>query len=100
MRLMSTTGRQPTTAVVVMALVATGCGLGDGEAVGGWCRSEVVASVDDPEGTMRLVRVRPGGEVTEIAVEWPDDEVSEPASRPILSRRRADGRGSGHGDYE
>jgi Tol biopolymer transport system component len=84
-RLMSTTGRQPTTAVVVMALVATGCGLGDGEAVGSWCRNEVVASVDDPEGTMRLVRVRPGGEVTEIAVEWPDDEVSEPASRPDFS---------------
>ena len=58
-----------------MALVATGCGLGDGEAVGSWCRNEVVASVDDPEGTMRLVRVRPGGEVTEIAVEWPDEPI-------------------------
>jgi WD40-like Beta Propeller Repeat len=83
-RLMST-ARQSMTAVVVTALGAAGCGSGADEVIGGSCRNEVVASVDDREGLMTLVRVQPGGEVTEIAVEWPDDPLSEPASRPDFS---------------
>jgi hypothetical protein len=84
-RLMSTAARQSMTAAVVTALAAAGCGSGADEVIGSSCRNEVVASVDDREGLMRLVRVQSGGEVTEIAVEWPDDPLSEPASRPDFS---------------
>lgn len=71
----------------------TGSGNGSrGNGAGGSCAGghEVVVSVDDATGDMELQHARPDGEVTEITIDWPDDDAADdastdPASRPDFS---------------